>query len=185
MSAEKQIGEQNMICFWLVKLVKVVRLILDTVFFFFSSLYTYGKMLLNSWPSCFLPDLCCLIGQFLDYRSYVVRGSVRDNPALERSVMMCNGVSQWVQLMILSRHTAQQRAQVFTKFIHVAQVNQPRDQTSQNLAKRLRGIFLFGCKEVYLFGLCVFKKMTLCAVSHLADVHFALSSVETSGSAKL
>ncbi|XP_023206489.1 RAS guanyl-releasing protein 1-like isoform X1 [Xiphophorus maculatus] len=58
---------------------------------------------------------------FLDYRSYVVRGSVRDNPALERSVMMCNGVSQWVQLMILSRHTAQQRAQVFTKYIHVAQ----------------------------------------------------------------
>uniref|UniRef100_A0A8C6SG83 RAS guanyl releasing protein 4 n=1 Tax=Neogobius melanostomus TaxID=47308 RepID=A0A8C6SG83_9GOBI len=58
---------------------------------------------------------------FLDYRSYVVRGSVRDNPALERSVMMCNGVSQWVQLMILSRLTAQQRAQVFTKFIHVAQ----------------------------------------------------------------
>ncbi|XP_013880600.1 RAS guanyl-releasing protein 4, partial [Austrofundulus limnaeus] len=58
---------------------------------------------------------------FLDYRSYVVRGSVRDNPALERSVMMCNGVSQWVQLMILSRHTAQQRAQVFTKFIHVTQ----------------------------------------------------------------
>ncbi|KAM9732792.1 LOW QUALITY PROTEIN: RAS guanyl-releasing protein 4 [Menidia menidia] len=58
---------------------------------------------------------------FLDYHSYVVRGSVRDNPALERSVMMCNGVSQWVQLMILSRHTAQQRAQVFTKFIHVAQ----------------------------------------------------------------
>ncbi|CAM9169944.1 unnamed protein product [Lampetra planeri] len=63
---------------------------------------------------------------FLDYHSYVVRGSVRDNPALERSVMMCNGVSQWVQLMILSRHTAQQRAQVFTKFIHVAQVNQLR-----------------------------------------------------------
>ncbi|XP_017286552.1 RAS guanyl-releasing protein 4 isoform X1 [Kryptolebias marmoratus] len=58
---------------------------------------------------------------FQDYRSYVVRGSVRDNPALERSVMMCNGVSQWVQLMILSRHTAPQRAQVFTKFIHVAQ----------------------------------------------------------------
>lgn len=64
-----------------------------------------------------------MIGQFPDYHSYVVQGSVRENPALERSVMMCNGVSQWVQLMILSRHTAQQRAQVFTKFIHVAQVN--------------------------------------------------------------
>lgn len=70
-----------------------------------------------------MSELCALIGQFLDYRSYVVQGSVRENPALERSVMMCNGVSQWVQLMILSRHTAQQRAQVFTKFIHVAQVN--------------------------------------------------------------
>ncbi|KAJ8402179.1 hypothetical protein AAFF_G00370440 [Aldrovandia affinis] len=58
---------------------------------------------------------------YLDYRSYVERGAVRGNPALERSVMLCNGVSQWVQLMILSRHTAQQRAQVFTKFIHVAQ----------------------------------------------------------------
>lgn len=74
-------------------------------------------------PSWCASDLCDLIGQFLDYRSYVVQGSVRENPALERSVMMCNGVSQWVQLMILSRHTAQQRAQVFTKFIHVAQVS--------------------------------------------------------------
>ncbi|TST73065.1 RAS guanyl-releasing protein 1 [Bagarius yarrelli] len=58
---------------------------------------------------------------FLDYRSYMVNGSVRNNPALERSVMLCNGVSQWVQLMILNRHTPQQRAEVFTKFIHVAQ----------------------------------------------------------------
>ncbi|KAJ8342394.1 hypothetical protein SKAU_G00323220 [Synaphobranchus kaupii] len=58
---------------------------------------------------------------YLDYRSYVEHCTVRGNPALERSVMLCNGVSQWVQLMILSRHTAQQRAQVFTKFIHVAQ----------------------------------------------------------------
>lgn len=57
--------------------------------------------------------------------------------------MMCNGVSQWVQLMILSRLTAQQRAQVFTKFIHVAQVNRLTDQTLQKkLAKRLWGIFV-------------------------------------------
>ncbi|XP_054650080.1 RAS guanyl-releasing protein 4 isoform X1 [Dunckerocampus dactyliophorus] len=77
---------------------------------------------------------------FLDYRSYVVRGSVRDNPALERSVMMCNGVSQWVQLMILSRHTAQQRAQVFTKFIHVAQ--------------RLRALQNFNTLMAVTGGLC-------------------------------
>ncbi|XP_069042550.1 RAS guanyl-releasing protein 4 isoform X2 [Lepisosteus oculatus] len=58
---------------------------------------------------------------YLDYRSYVLRGSVRENPALERSVTLCNGISQWVQLMILNQHTAQQRAEVFTKFIYVAQ----------------------------------------------------------------
>ncbi|KAG9348370.1 hypothetical protein JZ751_002105 [Albula glossodonta] len=77
----------------------------------------------------------------LDYHSYVVRGSVRDNPALERSVMMCNGVSQWVQLMILSRHTAQQRAQVFTKFIHVAQ-------------KKLRSLQNFNTLMAVIGGLC-------------------------------
>eukprot|EP00062_Callorhinchus_milii_P024594 gi/632984690/ref/XP_007909266.1/ PREDICTED: RAS guanyl-releasing protein 4 [Callorhinchus milii] len=58
---------------------------------------------------------------YLDYRNYVVCGSVRENPALERSISLVNGVSQWVQLMILNRHTAAQRAEVFTKFIHVAQ----------------------------------------------------------------
>ncbi|MGH0163043.1 UNVERIFIED_CONTAM: hypothetical protein FKN15_043968 [Acipenser sinensis] len=58
---------------------------------------------------------------YLDYRSYVVHSSVRDNPALERSVSLCNGISQWVQLMILSRPKPQQRAEVFIKFIRVAQ----------------------------------------------------------------
>ena len=77
----------------------------------------------------------------------MVRGSVRDNPALERSVMMCNGVSQWVQLMILSRHTAQQRAQVFTKFIHVAQVGNVRrcchHVTSGPVVALIKGVFRF------------------------------------------
>lgn len=41
---------------------------------------------------------------------------------MERSIALCNGISQWVQLMVLSRPTAQLRAEVFTKFIHVAQV---------------------------------------------------------------
>lgn len=104
------------------------------------------KTELNS--RCFLSDHCYLIGQFLDYRSYVVQGSVRDNPALERSVMMCNGVSQWVQLMILSRHTAQQRAQVFTKFIHVAQVKKKKQEIHSADAQR---DFYLGAKSVFVF----------------------------------
>ncbi|XP_030621080.1 RAS guanyl-releasing protein 4 [Chanos chanos] len=93
---------------------------------------------------------------FLDYRSYVVHGSVRGNPALERSVMLCNGVSQWVQLMILSRHTAQQRAEVFTKFIHVAQ--------------KLRSLQNFNTLMAVIGGLCH------SSISRLKDTASLLSS---------
>ncbi|XP_075469351.1 RAS guanyl-releasing protein 1 isoform X2 [Ascaphus truei] len=58
---------------------------------------------------------------FPDYQNYIVSGCVKDNPTMERSIALCNGISQWVQLMVLSRPTPQLRAEVFTKFIHVAQ----------------------------------------------------------------
>ncbi|KAL2098600.1 hypothetical protein ACEWY4_005080 [Coilia grayii] len=58
---------------------------------------------------------------FAEYQSYVRDGCVKDNPMMERSIALCNGISQWVQLMVLSRPTAPLRAEVFTKFIHVAQ----------------------------------------------------------------
>ncbi|XP_041122106.1 RAS guanyl-releasing protein 1-like isoform X1 [Polyodon spathula] len=58
---------------------------------------------------------------FADYQNYIVNGCVKENPAMERSIALCNGISQWVQLMVLSRPTAQLRAEVFTKFINVAQ----------------------------------------------------------------
>uniref|UniRef100_UPI00398ED276 RAS guanyl-releasing protein 1-like n=1 Tax=Pristiophorus japonicus TaxID=55135 RepID=UPI00398ED276 len=58
---------------------------------------------------------------FSDYQNYVLTGCVKDNPTMERSVALCNGISQWVQLMVLSRPTPQLRAEVFTKFIRVAQ----------------------------------------------------------------
>ncbi|XP_072550743.1 RAS guanyl-releasing protein 4 isoform X1 [Salminus brasiliensis] len=93
---------------------------------------------------------------FLDYRSYVVHGSVRNNPALERSVMLCNGVSQWVQLMILNRHTSQQRAEVFTKFIHVAQ--------------KLRALQNFNTLMAVIGGLCH------SSISRLKDTASLLSS---------
>ncbi|XP_035238441.1 RAS guanyl-releasing protein 1-like isoform X1 [Anguilla anguilla] len=58
---------------------------------------------------------------FADYQNYIRSGCMKDNPLMERSITLCNGISQWVQLMVLSRPTAQLRAEVFTKFIHVAQ----------------------------------------------------------------
>ncbi|XP_061084801.1 ras guanyl-releasing protein 3 [Conger conger] len=58
---------------------------------------------------------------FTDYQSYVIHGCLVDNPTLERSIALFNGVSQWVQLMVLSKLTPQHRAEVITKFINVAQ----------------------------------------------------------------
>ncbi|KAJ6667341.1 hypothetical protein lerEdw1_017319 [Lerista edwardsae] len=58
---------------------------------------------------------------FPDYQNYVMNGCVKENPTMERSIALCNGISQWVQLMVLNRPTPQLRAEVFIKFIHVAQ----------------------------------------------------------------
>ncbi|XP_054652116.1 ras guanyl-releasing protein 3 isoform X2 [Dunckerocampus dactyliophorus] len=58
---------------------------------------------------------------FPDYKSYVMHGCLVDNPTLERSIALFNGVSQWVQLMVLSKLTPPTRAEVITKYIHVAQ----------------------------------------------------------------
>nr|KAF6393464.1 RAS guanyl releasing protein 1 [Pipistrellus kuhlii] len=58
---------------------------------------------------------------FSDYQNYVVNSCVKENPTMERSIALCNGISQWVQLMVLSRPTPQLRAEVFIKFIQVAQ----------------------------------------------------------------
>lgn len=58
---------------------------------------------------------------FTDYQSYVIHGCLENNPTLERSIALFNGISKWVQLMVLSKPSAQQRAEVITKFINVAQ----------------------------------------------------------------
>ncbi|XP_078516885.1 RAS guanyl-releasing protein 2 [Lissotriton helveticus] len=58
---------------------------------------------------------------FQDYHSFVMHGCTVDNPILERFITLFNSVSQWIQLMILSKPTPQQRAQVLTQFVKVAQ----------------------------------------------------------------
>uniref|UniRef100_A0AAR2IXG8 RAS guanyl releasing protein 2 (calcium and DAG-regulated) n=1 Tax=Pygocentrus nattereri TaxID=42514 RepID=A0AAR2IXG8_PYGNA len=58
---------------------------------------------------------------FQDYHSFVMHGGTVDNPILERFITLFNSVSQWIQMMVLSKPTAQQRATVITDFITVAQ----------------------------------------------------------------
>ncbi|XP_069500429.1 RAS guanyl-releasing protein 4-like [Ambystoma mexicanum] len=91
----------------------------------------------------------------LDYKSYVMSSSVRDNPGLQRSVTLCNSISQWVQVMILNRPTSQQRAEVFTKFIHVTQ--------------KLRQLQNFNTLMAVVGGLCH------SAISRLKETHAHLS----------
>ncbi|XP_071334153.1 RAS guanyl-releasing protein 2 isoform X1 [Trachinotus anak] len=58
---------------------------------------------------------------FQDYHSFVMHGCTVDNPILERFITLFNSVSQWIQLMVLSKPTAPQRADVISHFIRVAQ----------------------------------------------------------------
>lgn len=51
-----------------------------------------------------------------------MHGCTVDNPILERFITLFNSVSQWIQLMVLSKPTAPQRAAVVSHFIRVAQV---------------------------------------------------------------
>ncbi|KAM5145401.1 RAS guanyl-releasing protein 4 [Mantella aurantiaca] len=91
----------------------------------------------------------------LDYRSYTLQSSLREIPRLERSVSLCNSISQWVQLMILNRPTPQQRAEVFTKFIHMTQ--------------KLRKLQNFNTLMAVIGGLCH------SAISRLKETHSHLS----------
>uniref|UniRef100_A0AAQ4QLD5 RAS guanyl releasing protein 2 n=1 Tax=Gasterosteus aculeatus aculeatus TaxID=481459 RepID=A0AAQ4QLD5_GASAC len=58
---------------------------------------------------------------FQDYHSFVMHGCTVENPILERFITLFNSVSQWIQLMVLSKPTAPQRATVISHFIRVAQ----------------------------------------------------------------
>ena len=49
--------------------------------------------------------------------------SLKDQPKLERSIALFNGLSQWVQCMVLCKTTPQQRADVITKFVNVSRVS--------------------------------------------------------------
>lgn len=60
--------------------------------------------------------------QFLEFKQYAIHVTLKDNPKLERSISLFNGLSQWVQCMVLSRTTPQQRANIIVKFVNVAKV---------------------------------------------------------------
>ncbi|XP_054854964.1 ras guanyl-releasing protein 3 [Eublepharis macularius] len=96
---------------------------------------------------------------FTDYQSYVIHGCLENNPTLERSIALFNGISKWVQLMVLSKPTPQQRADVITKFINVAQ--------------KLLHLQNFNTLMAVVGGL------SHSSISRLKDTHFHLSAEVT------
>lgn len=68
----------------------------------------------------------------------MIHGCLENNPTLERSIALFNGISKWVQLMVLSKPTPLQRAEVITKFINVAQVSLVYESPSSNTKQQHR-----------------------------------------------
>lgn len=77
---------------------------------------------------------------FQDFKEYAVTAMLKDNVRLERSIALFNGLSQWIQCMVLSKTTPQQRADVIVKFV--------------NVAKRLRELQNYNTLMAVVGGLC-------------------------------
>jgi len=73
-------------------------------------------------PRCINANGCAWSLQFQDFKSYATTASLKDNTKLERSVALFNGLSQWIQCMVLSKTTPMLRAAVIVKFVDVAKV---------------------------------------------------------------
>lgn len=57
-----------------------------------------------------------------DFKNYAALTTLKESPKLERSIALFNGLSQWIQCLVLSKATPQQRASVIVKFVEVAKV---------------------------------------------------------------
>ncbi|KAK6053050.1 RasGEF domain protein, partial [Cooperia oncophora] len=54
-----------------------------------------------------------------ELKRYVKDGSPANTPMLERSISIFNNLSNWVQIMVLSKTTPKERAAIVTKFVNV------------------------------------------------------------------
>ncbi|VDM60848.1 unnamed protein product [Angiostrongylus costaricensis] len=55
----------------------------------------------------------------IELKQYVKDGSPANTPMLERSISIFNNLSNWVQIMVLSKTTPKERALLVTKFVNV------------------------------------------------------------------
>uniref|UniRef100_A0A0K0DBM3 Phorbol esters/diacylglycerol binding domain protein n=1 Tax=Angiostrongylus cantonensis TaxID=6313 RepID=A0A0K0DBM3_ANGCA len=55
----------------------------------------------------------------IELKQYVKDGSPANTPMLERSISIFNNLSNWVQIMVLSKTTPNERALLVTKFVNV------------------------------------------------------------------
>ncbi|KJH47063.1 RasGEF domain protein [Dictyocaulus viviparus] len=58
--------------------------------------------------------------KIVELKQYVKDGSPVNTPMLERSISIFNNLSNWVQIMVLSKTTPKERAVLVTKFVNVA-----------------------------------------------------------------
>ena len=79
---------------------------------FFKSIY------MEPWLSTLIFHI-----QFSEWKTYVLTGKLKDTTYLDRYVALFNGVSRWVQGMVLNCVSPQERATCFEKFQQTAKVS--------------------------------------------------------------
>ena len=67
---------------------------------------------------------------FTNYKTYAIKNTLQDNPRLERSIQFFNGLSTWIQCMVLNKTTPQERAEIIHKFLDVAKVSSTKRRFS-------------------------------------------------------
>lgn len=61
--------------------------------------------------------------QFTEWKVYAKTGKLKETPHLDRCVVLFNGLSRWVQAMVLNQTTPDKRAEYMNKFEEVSKVS--------------------------------------------------------------
>ncbi len=113
---------------------------------------------------------------FTDYKTYAIKNTLQDNPRLERSIQFFNGLSTWIQCMVLSKMTPKQRAEIIHKFLDVAKVN--FNKTKYRFIFLNYFFFLQYLRELQNFNTClaVIGGISHSALARLSKTMMCLSS---------
>ena len=66
--------------------------------------------------------LICSLFKMSEWKTYARKTKLSSVPSLEKYVVRFNGLSRWIEAMVLNGESPERRAHVIEKFLNVAQV---------------------------------------------------------------